>query len=739
MLRFFIHPVTRFIFMLLVLVGFAFIALGTTGFKERISNVVFETYMKAKPREASGQLAFVDIDDESLTKVGQWPWPRNKIAQMIANIDKAGASVIIFDGVLAEPDRTSPENIAALIGEDHPAQKALMELPRNDSVLADAIEQTDKFVAGFSYGSNDTPPMQKKRILVKGGVKNFITANKDYDAGYFETTAQFLPSLQKAAAGNGSFMASAESDSVIRRTGLIFHDGKNLYPSLVLEGMRVYEKDGRELIKISANEDYSNTKIAEPLAVQIGRFNIPMSADGKMWVYFRRFGDDENLPAHAFIGDEILPDLKGKIVFIASSAEGLMDLRATPLGMQPGVRVHMNALEQILQHKYLIRPLTADELEIATAMIISCIIIFLSFFVNPLWLLGIVVLASGGGFWWSWHLFETRGALFDPVSPSIIVSLMFIVASILSYLKTEYERRQVRNAFGLYISPDFMKELTADPDKLRLGGEIRDLSVMFTDIRSFTSISEGLKPKELIQLMNDFLTPMSDLVMQNRGTIDKYMGDAMMAFWNAPLDDAHHARNACITALNMQAALEPINQSIIKQAKANGKEPVLLQAGIGINTGPCAVGNMGSKQRFAYSTLGDAVNLASRLEGQTKNYGVDILIGENTYEAVRDFACLEMDLIRVKGKSEAVRIYALLGDEKAAADNAFTALKRDHDAMISAYQEGNFKAALDDAKACKKYAFYDLDILYNLYIGRCENMIKNPPEDWDGVYVATTK
>ncbi|MFK7840125.1 MAG: adenylate/guanylate cyclase domain-containing protein, partial [Bdellovibrionales bacterium] len=314
-----------------------------------------------------------------------------------------------------------------------------------------------------------------------------------------------------------------------------------------------------------------------------------------------------------------------------------------------------------------------------------------------------------------------------------------IVASILSFLKTEFERRQVKDAFGLYISPDFMKELTLNPDKLKLGGEIRDLTVMFTDIRSFTSISEGLSPQELIQLMNDFLTPMSDLVMQNRGTIDKYMGDAMMAFWNAPLDDKDHAKNACITALGMQAALDPINDSVAQRAKSIGKEPVLLQAGIGINSGPCAVGNMGSKQRFAYSTLGDAVNLSSRLEGQTKNYGVGILIGEETYNAVTDFACLEIDLIQVKGKQEAVRIFALLGDQKDAQNDLFKTLKAEHENMIASYRNGEFKSALKSAQKCINNQTLNLEKLYDLYIQRCEEMIKNPPEKWNGVYIAKTK
>ena len=744
MLRFLVHPVIR-MFVLTFMLGLIIVgALDTTGIKSRISNLVFETYIKIKPREASGQLVFVDIDDQSLSKVGQWPWPRVRIAELIANIKDAGAKVIIFDGVLAEPDRTSPDNIAALLDEGHPAREALMDLPHNDQVLAETIAETGNFVAGFSHGSNTAAPMLKRRILIKRDVKNFLLEQKQPQSMYFQSTAQFLPELQKAAAGNGSFMATAESDAVIRRTSLIFHDGRQIYPSLMLEGVRLYEKNGKEFIKISANENYTNYKISEPLEIIIGDYTIPVSAEGKMWIYFRSYKKSEDISAYRFLnehaGDGGVDNLDGKIVFIASSAEGLMDLRATPLGMQPGVRVHMNALEQILQNKYLIRPYTALQLEIGAAIAVSLVIILASFFVNPIWL-GLMALGvSGGAFWTSWHLFDAYGGLFDPVTPSVIVLIMFVVSSTLSYLKTEFERRQVRDAFGLYISPDFMKELTSDPDKLQLGGEIKPLTVMFTDIRSFTTISEGLTPQELIQLMNDFLTPMSDLVMQNRGTIDKYMGDAMMAFWNAPLDDPNHERHACITALKMNEALVPINEQVKKKAAEIGKEPVLLNAGIGINSGPCAVGNMGSKQRFAYSTLGDAVNLASRLEGQTKNYGVNILIGEATKEKVEDFAVLEMDLIQVKGKTQPVRIFTLLGDDVFAQSAEFRDLKSKHGAIMTAYRAGDFKAVVDLADSAKGAAGGILDVFFDVYKGRAKDLIETPPpKDWDGVFVATSK
>ncbi|MCB1650783.1 MAG: adenylate/guanylate cyclase domain-containing protein [Alphaproteobacteria bacterium] len=739
MQNFLVHPLARSLILFCILGGLVSLALDEAGIKARISNIVFETYMKAKPRPPSGKLVFVDIDDESVTKIGQWPWPRKTMADLITAIDHAGAAVIIFDGVLAEPDRTSPENIASLLEDGHPAKALLAEMPANDALLAQAIKSTGKFVAGFSYGSNTAAPQLTKKVLVKKDIENFFLSRKDFKEGYFATTAQFLPSLQKAAAGNGSFMASAENDAVIRRTGVIFHNQTTLYPSLVLEGVRLYEHDGKEHIKLKERENYNNFSIMEPFVVQIGRYEIPVDVEGKMWVSFRAFRDEENISAYKFIGVAQPPDLKGKIVFIASSAEGLMDLRATPLGMQPGVRVHMNALEQILQHKYLVRPYTANILEIGAAAGVAALIILLSFFVNPLWLALIVAAVSGGAFWVSWVLFALYGGLFDPVTPTAMIVSTFIAASVLSYLKTEFEKRQVRDAFGLYISPDFMAELTKSPDKLKLGGEIRDLTVLFSDIRSFTSISEGLTPEELIQLMNDFLTPMSDLVMQNRGTIDKYMGDAMMAFWNAPLDDENHARHACQAALGMSRALAPINEELARRADEQGKKPVILKAGIGLNTGACAVGNMGSRQRFAYSALGDAVNLVSRLEGQTKTYGVEILIGEQTRIGAPEMAALEMDLIAVKGKTEPVRVFALLGNEDAAQNPDFIKLEQEHNTMIEAYRAGNFESALDVLKECRKQKLYSLEIAYDLYEGRIKESIKNPPESWDGVFRATSK
>lgn len=712
--------------------------------RQRLQFIVFDHYFKTYARQSNHEVVVVDIDDKSLEQLGQWPWPRKTIGTIIQNINKAGASVIAFDGVLAEPDRTSPDRILNNFPEE--AREDIVAkfpdiLENYDEALAEVLKREKNFVAGFTLGLDEKAPDLKSRFRVKSEVRNYFLQ----EAPSFSKTANFLPELVKEAKGNGSFMATTEIDNVIRRTSMLFTNRKELYPSLAGEAVRVYQGGKASFPYIKVKEDSKMTDLVNLFYMEIGEYKVPLDLSGKIWVYFQDWHknrDNYYYPAMDFNSEEtaLQYDLNGKIVILASSAEGLKDMRPTPLGLLPGVEIHLNAVEQILNQQFITRPRTVLDAENMYILIVGGVLILLSPFAGLIYSSILATISVISATFLSFTFFSKYGVLIDPVYPSLSVLLIFGLATILNYLRVEQDRKHVREAFGLYISPDFMKELTKDPDKLQLGGEIKPLTVMFTDIRSFTTISEGLTPQELIQLMNDFLTPMSDLVMQNRGTIDKYMGDAMMAFWNAPLDDEDHERHACITALKMNKALVPINEAVKKKAAELGKEPVLLNAGIGINTGPCAVGNMGSKQRFAYSTLGDAVNLASRLEGQTKNYGINILIGHETYKAVPDFAALEFDLIQVKGKNEPVHIYALLGDQEMAESASYQELKKNHDAMIEAYRSQDFKKAIELCEANNALEDWHLEVFYNLYIERAKDLIKNPPgKDWDGVFVATSK
>ncbi len=739
-------------FVILFVLLIAAVAFGDSShpLRQELRYLAFDTFNRAYPRQPleENKVVIINIDDDSLKAIGQWPWPRTVIAEMISSLKAMGAKSIVFDGVLAEPDRSSPKRVADNIpeGEEYnDIRTQLARLEDHDAILANAISQSGIFVAGFTHSTYSQTP--DKPLLIKE-----IHMKKDDQAEFlkwarpFTKAAVFLPALEKASAGNGSFMAFPEHDGILRKTGMIFSDGSQIYPSLSLEGLRVALMGKKDHVKIGKTPGNERKNIDTDYRMVIANHVVPIERDGVMWVYFRNFDFNKDyISAHKTVNPEYMLDIankiNGRIVLIGASAEGLKDLRNTPLSLfRPGVEIHANVIEQILQNQYLLRPNITQYIELAFIFGVGLFMIVLAPMTNVL-MLGLVCVSLIGAIGYGALIAYTQyGALMDPVYPALSVLAIFMVATILNYIRVEAEKRQVRSAFGLYISPDFMKELTSNPDKLKLGGEIRDLTVMFTDIRSFTTISEGLTPEELIALMNDFLTPMSDLVMQNRGTIDKYMGDAMMAFWNAPLDDPNHERHACLAALKMNEALVPINEAVKKKAAEIGKKPVLLNAGIGINTGPCAVGNMGSRQRFAYSTLGDAVNLASRLEGQTKAYGVNILIGEITQNKVADFATLELDLIQVKGKTKPVRIFTLLGDDQFARKDDFRKLKNLHAEMMGSYRAQEFEKTIAVCERCKPLIGGYLADYYDIFIARAQDMIKNPPPvGWDGVFIATSK
>lgn len=752
MIRLLTNKWTHILVLLALLVGAVLFSGSQYDLRKRMQYATFDTYNKLKPRPATDRVAIVDLDEASLKKLGQWPFPRTVMAELVSNLKNMGAKVIAFDVVFAEPDRTSPARIAKTLpqGDVYASVKtALDTLPDNDAIFANAIKEAGNVVTGFTRARPEetlrSPYLSAKPTFLINDMDSFMR----YTFGV-PGIAENLPAFSTVAAGNGSFMATPDIDGIIREVPLFVRYpaqkiggvDPELYPMLGLEALRVAVNTNSKLL---VKKNGAQGAVDTGYNIKIGNLNVPIESDGKLWVYYRHIDHDEYISAYKFFDpverEALRKRIDGKIVFVGTSAEGLRDIRSTPLDIfVPGVEVHVNVVEQILQGKFIKRPKLMIQLEAAIIGCAGLLIILCAPFMNVI-ILGILTAGlMGCMFLGSWQMYITEGLLLDPVYPSIALSVLFLVSSLLSYIRSEADRQRVRQAFGLYIAPSFMEELTNNPDKLKLGGEVKDLTVMFTDIRSFTTISESLTPEELIHLMNDFLTPMSDLVMGNRGTIDKYMGDAMMAFWNAPLDDPDHARHACLSALKMNEALIPVNEQVKARAEKEGRTPVLLNAGIGINTGPCSVGNMGSRQRFAYSALGDAVNLASRLEGQTKSYGVNILVGETTRSSVPDYAMLELDLIRVKGKEKPVRIYTLLGDETMAADASFKSWEVAHNGFLAAYRIADFGCAAQEIKTAREASKGRLDAYYDLFSARIAEHIKNPPpEGWGGVFIAKEK
>ena len=748
------------VLLLLLLVSVAFSG-SRHPVRMELQHSVFDQFNRLHPREPSGKVVIVDIDEASLERLGQWPWPRTVMADLTRSLAAKGAKAIAFDGVFAEKDRTSPRYFL----EHLPAADAALlsgTLQNNaaydyDARFAEAIRESKIFVTAFTYGRTDrssTKPLNKNRILARSDVRKVFLAH----ASSFRAAAVNLPGFAKNAAGNGSFMARPDADGVLRRVGMIFTDKKTLYPSLSLEALRVATLGRKGTARLASIPEEKRAAIDTHYRILIGERAVPVERDGILYVRYRHFcngqdmrnpalhcGAQDYIPAYKFLNDDDAAQARqavdGKIVLIGASAEGLKDLRSTPLRpFRPGVEVHANVIEQMLTGEYLLRPQIIRGVEAFFILVVGLVFIVFSPFIGVLMSVflcaSLIVLAVFGAYF----VYVEYGVLVDPVYPSLCVLTIFIVSTILSYARAESKRKQIRNAFGMYVAADVMADLEKHPDKLKLGGENRNLTVMFTDIRKFTSISEGLSPEELIELMNEFLTGMTDIVMQHQGTVDKYIGDAMMSFWNAPRDVDNHEREACLAALQMQAVLAPINEKVRARAAETGKAPVLLQAGIGINTGICAVGNMGSKQRFAYSALGDAVNLASRLEGQTKFYGVNILVGESTFEQASGLAMLELDLIRVVGRQKPARIYALLGDADVAQSEIFTDWNAAHMQMLEQYRAQDFDKALALLPACEDYAGEQYGRLYAMYKDRIEQLrAQDLPADWDGVVTAEGK
>ncbi|MBT4355338.1 MAG: CHASE2 domain-containing protein, partial [Rhodospirillaceae bacterium] len=429
------------------------------------------------------------------------------------------------------------------------------------------------------------------------------------------------------------------------------------------------------------------------------------------------------------------------IVLIGTSAAAMKDLRATPLDpAAAGVSLHAEALETILTGNFLNRPDFAHGLEVVASFLLGLLLIWLLPKWGSVWCAVLTLVAIIGVVSGAWYAFDVYNWLLDPIYFSVVILVIYLTQSLLIFLATEAERARVRGAFGMYLSPALVEQLASDPEQLKLGGEMKDISIMFCDVRGFTSISELYDPEGLTQLINKFLTPMTQVIMDRMGTIDKYMGDCIMAFWNAPINVPAHVSEACNSALTMFEKLEELNLELEQEAKSNNREFLPLKIGIGLNTGSCCVGNMGSNQRFDYSILGDDVNLCSQLEGQSKGYAVDIVISETTKMAAPEFATIELDLIQVKGKTVPVRIFALIGDAQVLASEWFKDMSAVHAELILEYRRQNWENAKSLIVKARASAGNKFDGLYDLFSSRILEYESNPPgSEWDGVFIATDK
>ncbi|MAH78852.1 MAG: adenylate/guanylate cyclase domain-containing protein [Rickettsiales bacterium] len=757
----------------------------------------FDTLQKFTPRETKGHTytVIVDIDEKSLEEVGQWPWSRTVLADLFKKSAEAGMLVLGLDILFAEPDRTSPNLIAEDIKLKNPVlSEKLSLLPTNEEVAVKyMLKKNEKFnpsnpklkiVLGHSALNSEGDA--KRKDVQETSVKASIGKNpKEWLNPYIGLLAN-VGEFEKNAFGAGTISLAQEPDGIIRRVPLISNIAEKIRPTLALEMIRVAFQGNSIATKTGING-------IESVLMQtkaIGKAAIPTDASGRVWIHYgspdEGKGDNSRYYVSAvdIIKGRVGKDrLQGKLGIMGTSATGLKDIKPTSVEERmPGVEVHANLIDTLIdailyytskkrsddiynaaikkglpQEKAI---LESQKVKITGSPFLrsgvnmpfyeALFVILLGFLFTlsalkfgPILNISFLGLILGSAFYLSMKLYLEDKILFDPTFASFSTFIIYFSTTFANYLRDANEKKQIRGAFSQYLSPALVEQLAADPDKLVLGGETKKMTFLFCDVRGFTTISESFKsdPQGLTKLINRFLTPLTNEIISHNGTIDKYMGDCIMAFWNAPISVKTHEMLSCDATLKMHSALHKLNKEREMEAKENNKKFLELKIGIGVNTGDCVVGNMGSDQRFDYSVLGDAVNLASRLEGQSKGYGVKTVLGPETYEAVNsDYATLQLDNIAVKGKKEAVSIYTLLGNKEFKENSAFKLLETKHKLMLKNYFNQEWDQAMRIILECEGLMDKIMFEYYSIIKTRINEFKKNPPpQEWDGVFVATSK
>jgi len=695
----------------------------------------FDFFQNISPRDSAVRpVVIVDIDENSLSAFGQWPWPRTILADLLTRLYEWQAAAIAFDVIFPEPDRSSlNEAVKHFRDLDDDTRGRLLHLPSNDEVFAQAIGRGNVVLG--QAGINAFHP----RSLEKPPETAFATVGPDPTPYLiaFPYILRNLPKLEQAAVGHGLISIRTERDGMVRRVPIVMQAEDKIVPALTLDLLRV--ATGSSTIMIRTDESGIQS-------VAVPGLELPTDRNGRIWVYFGPHDKARFVSAKDVVEGNVAPEIfAGKLVLVGTSAIGLLDVKTTPvLSAMPGVEVHAQLLEAALTNSLLVAPSYAIVVEMIGALIGGGVLALLAPAASVLMLFASAALAAAAFVAASWILFSRYQMLFDATFPLIATLSVYMSMVLMGYFREQLDRRRIRSAFAQYLSPTLVEQLANSPQRLVLGGEERVITVLFSDVRGFTTIAETYKdnPHGLTTLMNRFLTPLTNAIMARNGTIDKYMGDAVMAFWNAPLDDPAHESDACHAALDMLERVDALNQEREREASTSGTRFVPIKIGIGINTGRCTVGNMGSDLRFQYTVMGDSVNLASRLEGQTKAYGLPILIGSRTAAAVAEqFALLEIDSIRVKGKTEAEVIYAIVGRADVAASPEFRSLQ-DHWAMLRVcYRKQDWTGALKMIDLChcecERLGLVGLIDAYADRMRRLEQ--RSPTPEWDGVFTAETK
>ncbi|MDH3219302.1 MAG: adenylate/guanylate cyclase domain-containing protein [Gammaproteobacteria bacterium] len=737
-----VRPTLSAIILLILLVDTS--GLNKYPFIKQLENWTYDARLNfTRPDTIDDRIVIIDIDETSLAEVGRWPWGRNKLATIVNNLfDLYEVDTVGFDIVFAEKDqssglekfdqlaRTTLRNNAEYLQALQEIRPSLM----HDEIFADSLIGKN-IVLGYYFKTN----LQEDETGITGMLPPALTRMDlqwserlpiNRAVGYGGN----LEILQASAKSGGYFdNPFVDADGVFRRVPLVQAYQGYLFASLALAVSQAHlGADGIQLA-VETEGTRGGEEYYALETIDLRDYRIPVDANGAVFVPYRgRQGSFTYIPAHEVLNRKTNPQiLKDKIVLIGTSAPGLLDLRSTPVqNIYPGVEVHANIISGILDDRIKHKPAWTVGYEFVLLVVIAVSMALLLPLVSPLLAaagtLGLTGLVMVGTFL-AWN----NNLILPLASPLLLILLLFILHMSYGYFIESRGKRQLAHLFGHYIPPELVDEMSESPEEYSLEGENREMTVLFSDVRGFTSISEGMDPKQLTQLMNALLTPMTRVIHKNRGTIDKYMGDAIMSFWGAPLHDSEHARHALYAAMEMMDELKIMQEDFERRGWPK------VDIGIGLNTGDMNVGNMGSEFRMAYTVLGDAVNLGSRLEGLTKNYGVNIIVSETTKAAVPEFVFRELDLVRVKGKNEPVAIFEPVG-HKNDLDKSVTS-------ELTAYKQAlmNFRAQSWDRA---ELDFFNLNrtspgrMLYQVYLERITVYRNEPPGDgWDGVFTHTTK
>ena len=712
------------------------------GFVDRLSENLYDYSLRlTMPRTVDDRLVILDIDEKSLKEEGRWPWGRDRLALLMDKLfDKYGVAVVGFDVVFAEKDDSSGLKVLQRL-----AQNQLRDVPQFQAVLNQVQPQLEydklfadkirgrKVVLGYYFSnqkdkrvSGELPEPGFRAGSFKGRPIGF-TAWNGYGAN--------LPELQQAAASAGHFNPKVDFDGLVRRVPMLAEYDGAYYEPLSLAMVR--ELLGQtELLPGFVEGKKGGYAGLEWLELRTSNGSLKIPVDGEVATYVPYRGRQGSFPYISIadvLHDRVEPSqLKDKIVLVGTTAPGLMDMRSTPVAeVYPGVEVHANMISGILDQNLKERPAYMLGAEVTWLLLIgitmSLLLPQLSA-ANAILLSGFFFAGTTGLSLASWQY----GNILMPVANSwSMIALIFALDMSYGYFVESRTKRQITGLFGQYVPSELVEEMAKHPESVSMEGESREMTILFSDVRGFTSISEGLDPKELTLLMHEFLTPLSRVIYKHRGTIDKYMGDSIMAFWGAPLPDKDHARNAMLAGIKMQQTLEKLQPHFKERGWPE------IHVGVGINTGRVSVGNMGSELRVAYTVMGDEVNLASRLEGITKQYGVGIIVGENTRNAVSDFVYRELDHVRVKGKDKPVAIYEPIGLAEKVSSAMHDEIKLFHE-MRRLYRKQDWDQA--ELQLMNLQRMSPDTALYHIYIKRIAYFRKNPQAaDWDGVFVFETK